>query len=60
MDNFQSVAYFVPELIVVVTIMIAVLADLFYSKINPAMWDTGYWVAWWWLLPLSGCHQRMR
>ena len=42
MDNFQSVAYFVPELIVVATIMIAVLADLFYSKDQSR--NVGYWV----------------
>lgn len=42
MDNFQSVAYFVPELIVVATIAIAVLADLFYSRDRSR--NVGYWV----------------
>lgn len=42
MDNFQSVAYFLPELIVVATVVVAVIADLFYSKTQSHR--VGYWV----------------
>tara|TARA_B100000929_G_scaffold44834_1_gene31868 strand:+ start:214 stop:1704 length:1491 start_codon:yes stop_codon:yes gene_type:complete len=44
MSNFNSLAYYWPELILTVTILVAVIADLFYRReqsINVAWWVLG-------------------
>ncbi|MFQ6675845.1 MAG: NADH-quinone oxidoreductase subunit N [Fidelibacterota bacterium] len=42
MDNFQSLRLFVPELILVVTVLVAIVADMFYS--NERSHRVAYWV----------------
>ena len=42
MSNLHSIKYFIPELIVVATVLIGILADLFYSKKKSHL--TGYWI----------------
>jgi len=41
MSNLNSLSYFWPELILTVTVLVAVVADLFYRK------DDSFKVAWW-------------
>jgi len=42
MNNFQSLRLFIPELIILSTILVAIIADLFYSK--EKSYKVGYWV----------------
>ncbi len=42
MSNLQSIKLFIPELIVVATILIGIIADLFYSKKKSYL--TGNWI----------------
>ncbi|MBT5176766.1 MAG: hypothetical protein HN710_00190, partial [Candidatus Marinimicrobia bacterium] len=41
MSNLNSLAYFWPELILTVTVLVAIIADLFYRK------EESFKVAWW-------------
>lgn len=42
MDNFQSIRLFIPELILVATVVVAIAADLLYSRERSHL--VGYWV----------------
>ncbi len=42
MSNLQSIKLFIPELIVVVTVLVGIIADLFYSKKKSYL--TGNWI----------------
>ena len=42
MNNLQSIQYFIPELILVTTVLVAILTDLFYPKRKSYL--VGYWV----------------
>lgn len=42
MNNIQSIRLFIPELIIVATILVAIIADLFYSKSKSS--KVGNWV----------------
>jgi len=42
MSNLHSIRYFIPELIVIATVLIGIIADLFYSK--KKSYFTSYWI----------------
>ena len=42
MSNLNSIKYFIPELIIIVTVLISIIADLFYSKKKSYL--VGNWV----------------
>lgn len=42
MSNLNSIKYFIPELIIVATVLIGIIADLFYSKKKSYL--TGNWI----------------
>jgi len=42
MNNLNSIKLFVPEIIIVITILVGIISDLFYSKKRSYL--TGYWV----------------
>jgi len=42
MNNLQSIKYFIPELIIVATVLIGIIADLVYSK--KKSYKVGFWI----------------
>ena len=42
MGNIQSISYFIPELVVIATLVVAIIADLIYSDKNS--YKVGYLV----------------
>ena len=42
MDNFQSIKLFIPELVLVGTMLIGIIADLFYQR--EQSFRVGFWV----------------